>query len=60
MKTLTRLLTRFDDIMSAVAFAEAGEFDTAREMMNRCEGPKDRVTRRMDRDVRRAAKSARK
>jgi len=27
------ILTRFDEIMSAVTFAEAGEFETARRIM---------------------------
>ncbi len=60
MKTFARLFSRFDDIMSAVTFAEAGEFETAREMMRKGEGPKDRATRRMDREVRTVVKTARK
>jgi hypothetical protein len=60
MKAFTRLFARFEDIMSAVTFAEAGEFETAREMMRKGVGPRDRVTRRMDRDVRTAVKTARK
>ncbi len=60
MKTFTRAFARFDEIMSAVTFAEAGEFETAREMMRKGEGPKDRPTRRMDRDIRTAVKTARK
>ncbi len=60
MKALTRLFARFEDIMSAVTFAEAGEFETAREMLRKGEGPRDRVTRRMDREIRTVAKTARK
>ncbi len=60
MKMFTRLFARFDDIMSAVTFAEAGEFETAREMMRKGEGSRNRVTRRMDRDVRTVVKTARK
>ncbi len=60
MKTFTRLFERFEDIMSAITFAEAGEFETAREMMRKGEGPQDRISRRADRSVRMVAKSARK
>ena len=60
MKTFTLLFRRFDDIMSAVTFAEAGEFETARELMRKQEGTKERISRRIDREVRVAAKSARK
>ncbi|GBE33764.1 hypothetical protein BMS3Bbin06_00279 [bacterium BMS3Bbin06] len=33
MKALRKLLKRFEDEMAAVAFAEAGEFETAREIL---------------------------
>jgi len=33
MKVLRRLLKRFEDDMAAAAFAEAGEFRTAREIL---------------------------
>jgi hypothetical protein len=46
--------------MSAVTFAEAGEYETAREMMRKGEGPQDRISRRMDRNVRTVVKTARK
>lgn len=32
-KTMKKFLKRLEDIYSAVAFAEAGEFDTARKIM---------------------------
>lgn len=60
MKTFTRLFARFEDIMSAVTFAEVGEFGTAREMMRKGEGPQERMTRRPDRGVRTVVKTARK
>jgi hypothetical protein len=60
MKTFTRLFARFENIMSAVAFAEAGEFETAREMMRKGEGPQERISRRTGRNVRTAIKTARK
>ncbi|GMT46467.1 hypothetical protein MNBD_NITROSPIRAE03-842 [hydrothermal vent metagenome] len=33
MKVLRRMLKRFEGEMAAVAFAEAGEFETAREIL---------------------------
>lgn len=60
MKALTRLSARFDDIMSAATFAEAGEFETAREIMRKGKGPQERVTRRMDKELRTSVKTARK
>ena len=60
MRTFARLSEKFDDIMSAVTFAEAGEFETSRQLLSKQEEPKERVSRRMDKDMRIAAKSARK
>jgi len=60
MKTFTRLFARFESIMSAITFAEAGEFETAREMMRKGEGPQERISRRTSRDVRTVVKTARK
>lgn len=48
MKGLRRLLIRFEDIMAASAFAEAGETDTAREIVRGTE-KKERITKRVDR-----------
>lgn len=50
MKTLETLRNRFEDIMSAVTFAEAGEFETARSIMNKGERPQDR--RRAEKSIR--------
>jgi len=33
MKTLGRLMNRLDTLMASAAFAEEGEFETAREIM---------------------------
>lgn len=46
MKTLSRLMKGFENAMSATAFAEAGEFETAREIMR--EGKEERITGRVD------------
>jgi len=37
---MKRLLKRLEDVYSAVAFAEAGEFDTAREILKEEERPR--------------------
>ncbi len=60
MKTFTLLFERFDEIMSAVTFAEAGEFETAKELVRKQQRPKERISRRSDREVRTVVESARK
>ncbi len=52
MKTFQKLRARFEDTMSAVAFAEAGEFEAARLIMNKSEVPQDRMTRRAEKSIR--------
>jgi hypothetical protein len=60
MKTFTRLFARFEDFMSATTFAEAGEFETARDFMRKGEGPRERISRRAGKDLRTVVKTARK
>ena len=60
MKTLNKVFAKFDNIMSAVTYAEAGEFQTAREIMQRGEGPQERSSKRMDKDIRTNLITARK
>ncbi len=48
MKTIEKFRARFEDTMSAVAFAEAGEFETARMIMNKGEGPQNRIQKRLE------------
>ena len=33
MNKIKRFMKRFDDVMAAAAFAEAGEFETAKQML---------------------------
>jgi len=49
MKGLRKLLNRFDDVMAASAFAEEGEFDTAREILRDANSQNERATKRVDR-----------
>lgn len=44
------LLGRFQRAMTAVTFAQAGEFDTAREILAEGEGPRRRASKETDRD----------
>ena len=60
MKTLNKVIAKFDNIMSAVTFAEAGEFQTARELMQRGESPQERSSKRLDKDIRTNLITARK
>lgn len=48
MKTLNRLMQGFENAMTATAFAEAGEFETAREIMSEGKRQEKRVAGRAD------------
>ncbi len=52
MKAFERFRTKLEDTMSAITFAEAGEFETARLILNKGEGKQDRIARRVDKSVR--------
>ncbi len=52
MKAFERFRTKLEDTMSAITFAEAGEFETARLILNKGEGTQDRITRRVDKSAR--------
>jgi len=57
-KEMKKLFKKFETAMTAVAFAEAGEFDTARQIMNedrprKTDRPSDRK-RPVDRKIMRA------
>jgi hypothetical protein len=51
---MKKLLKKIEDIYAAAAYAEAGEFETAREILNKETQiqKKDRVTRRPRRRLR--------
>ncbi|MBI4685594.1 MAG: hypothetical protein HY755_10380 [Nitrospirae bacterium] len=46
MKGLKRFLNKFESVMTAVTFAEEGEYDTAREIMQQEELPQERVSKK--------------
>ena len=50
MKTLGRLINRLDTLMASAAFAEEGEFDTAREILRDANSQNERATKRVERD----------
>ena len=58
MRKIKKLLRKFETAMMAVAFAEEGEFETARQIMNedkpRKTGRPDNTKRVSDRQVLRA------
>ncbi len=51
---MKKLMKRLEDIYAAVAFAEAGEFETAREIMREEERPqkRDRISPRPRKQLR--------
>lgn len=61
MKTLGKLINRLDTIMASAAFAEEGEFDTAREILRDANSQNERAAKRVERDhtPRRAVQNAR-
>ncbi|MBI5410087.1 MAG: hypothetical protein HZA14_12030 [Nitrospirae bacterium] len=48
MKGLKSLFEKFENAMSAAAFAEEGEFDTAREIMREENRPRKKTTKRIE------------
>lgn len=52
MKRLRNLLKRFETVMTAEAFTEAGEFETAREIMQEEKQMEKRDRKQVDRDYR--------
>lgn len=48
MKTLSRLMKSFENAMTATAFAEEGEFETAREIMSEGNRQGERISGRVD------------
>lgn len=52
MKRLRNLLKRFETVMTAEAFTEAGEFDTARKIMQEEKQMEKRDRKQVDRDYR--------
>lgn len=52
MKRLRNLLKRFETVMTAEAFTEAGEFETAREIMQEEKQMEKRDRKQVDRNYR--------
>ncbi len=50
MKGLKKLLKRFETVMTAETFAEAGAFETARKLMCEEEPQYKRISKRVDRE----------
>jgi hypothetical protein len=48
MKTLSRLMKGFENAMTATAFAEEGDFKTAREIISKGNRQEERITGRVD------------
>ncbi len=48
MKGLKSLFEKFENAMSAAAFAEEGEFNTAREIMKEEERPRKKTAKRFE------------
>ncbi|MBI5409280.1 MAG: hypothetical protein HZA14_07930 [Nitrospirae bacterium] len=48
MKGLKSLFEKFENAMSAAAFAEEGEFDTARELIREENRPRKKTTKRIE------------
>ena len=48
MKGLKSLFEKFENAMTATAFAEEGEFNTAREIMKEEERPREKTTKRFE------------
>jgi hypothetical protein len=49
MKTLKRIFRKFEDAMAASAFAEAGEFETARQILREEEARPRKISRKSGR-----------